>query len=363
MMQNNKNNRWNVGAQLRIVVPSPSSIQLLFAVSLLLVITIFDNPRCANALFVVDIYPAMARRRSMASTSILHMGKGFNKARNKQADLAKKMAIAKEQNMATDFNVPSTSTDNNKKKKEEDGDDSGGDERKRREDFETLLRTTKGALPSKDVTEPAYIAPMQAGSKTKKIVPKEKPPKKKTLEQQQQEEKEKLLKQKVFHIEVQRLHFESLIDVETSAPLGVIGAAKLVPWVPPYLKNCLIVFVDPRSNSNDLRRTIKYHSSSSSSDEGEVVFVTADSVGETRSWLKRNEIDLETSSSTPKIRIFSDPGLSFMTSYDIIGDGIDHRWSMTMLVFDTNGDILQLERDVDPSRCNELVASTISGTE
>ena len=81
------------------------------------------------------------------------------------------------------------------------------------------------------------------------------------------------------------------------------------------------------------------------------------------SWLKRNGIDsataTATATSTSKVRIFSDPQLSFMASYEIIGDDIDHRWSMTMLVFDTNGDILRVERDVDPSRSNQLVSSTI----
>ena len=97
-------------------------------------------------------------------------------------------------------------------------------------------------------------------------------------------------------VEAQRIHFEELIDVSTSTALGVIGAAKLVPWVPPYLKSCLIVFVDPRTNSNDLRRTIQYlssistissssssSSSSPSDNDGDVVFVTADSVAETKS--------------------------------------------------------------------------------
>jgi hypothetical protein len=69
-----------------------------------------------------------------------------------------------------------------------------------------------------------------------------------------------------------------------------------------------------------------------------------------------------------KIRILSDPTLSFMSSYGIIGCGdedddataaADYRWSMSMLVFDTNGDTVQFERDVDPSHCTELVTKTI----
>lgn len=174
------------------------------------------------------------------------------------------------------------------------------------------------------------------------------------------------------------------MDVETAAPLGAIGAANLVPWVPPFLKTGLIVFVDPRSNSNDLRRAMKYQysysslsSSSSSADKtndnnknnkkisqvADVIFVTADSVGETKAWLKRNKMDVRaavtTASPLPSIRILADPEMSFMTSFKVIGDTLDQRWSMTMLVFDTYGNIMRLVRDVKPSICNQVVSEAI----
>jgi len=89
-------------------------------------------------------------------------------------------------------------------------------------------------------------------------------------------------------------------------------------------------------------------------------------VGETLAWLKRNEIDIVNhqpdSKSTPNTRILSDPRLSFVTNYEIVGGDntavVDHRWSMAMLAFDTNGDLVRVERDVDPSRCSELVYNT-----
>ena len=211
------------------------------------------------------------------------MGKGFNKARNKQAELKKKMAIAKAQN----------NEQKGGENKTIDTTTSGGDvdisRTEGREAFEALLRTTKGAIPSGDDTESAYIAPMQAGNsktKKKKSGPKPKPPKQKTKAREKKGQRDE---HRQSIVEAQRRHFESLLDAETSAPLGAIGAAKLVPWVPPFLKTCLIVFVDPRSNSNDLRKTMRYHASSSlvtapSSGKGgvDVAFVTADSVGETQ---------------------------------------------------------------------------------
>ena len=48
-----------------------------------------------------------------------------------------------------------------------------------------------------------------------------------------------------------------------------------------------------------------------------------------------------------------------MTTYEIVGDAIDHRWSMVMLVFDTKGDLVRMERDVEPSRCGEVVAGAM----
>ena len=56
----------------------------------------------------------------------------------------------------------------------------------------------------------------------------------------------------------QRQHFESLISIDTERPLGPIEAAKLVPWVPPYLQEYLVVVADPRSQSVEWRQAIQY---------------------------------------------------------------------------------------------------------
>jgi len=317
----------------------------------------------------------LPHRRSGKTT--IDMGKGFQKARNKQADLAKKMAIAKAQNQAAPCSDTGTAVPNNTKDNDNDNDsnprkskDTSGinGDQEGRDVFERLLRTTKGALPTGDETESAYFAPIQAGSNTKnKIAPQNfnrpKKTKKANSNSKKEEENDDLRTQTVV-VEARRKHFESLIDIATTAPLGAIGAAKLVPWVPPFLKKGLIVFVDPRSNSKDLRRTMKYHASSSlslSSGDIDIVFVTADSAGETQAWLKRNGIDLMNppeSKLTPNIQILSDPRLSFMTKYEIIGDTIDHRWSMAMLAFDTKGNLVRMERDVEPSHCSQLVSNT-----
>ena len=258
-----------------------------------------------GSVLVVDAWTVhrLTHRRS-GTTTIQNMGKGFNKARNKQAELAKKMAIAKSQNQAapsTTSDETATSSDgpkntNNDKDKDiktqqklKDIDDK---QQERMKDFENLLRTTKGAMPSGDDSEAAYLSPIQAGGKIKKkkiVPPVNHNRRTKSKKKKDEKSSDDVRTTQEIVIEAKRQHFESLIDATTSAPLGPIGAAKLVPWVPPFLKKGLIVFVDPRSNSKDLRRTMLYHASSSLVEipgngniDVDVAFVTADSVGETQ---------------------------------------------------------------------------------
>jgi hypothetical protein len=248
---------------------------------------------------------------------------GFSKARSKQAELAKKMADAKtviqktpHTNSLENEEFFSSTTSQNKDSSNQ-GNNNNKDEASRDKEtqdcelFAKLLSTTRGAIPTDKDTDAAFILPMTAGKTKAKIKQKpppslskvEKPPSAKELQQKQDEAKT-----------AQRIHFESLIDVETSRPLGAIGAAQLVPWVPPYLTDCLIVLVDPRANSGDLRQALKYvtsnlqqqqHQQSNEKDgrdekdaptttsEGgrvknkrlrdQVIFISADSVEETKS--------------------------------------------------------------------------------
>jgi len=56
--------------------------------------------------------------------------------------------------------------------------------------------------------------------------------------------------------EAKRADFEALVSSETSRPLGPVEAALLVPWVPPYLSEYLVVLADPRRQSRDLRQAV-----------------------------------------------------------------------------------------------------------
>jgi hypothetical protein len=86
-----------------------------------------------------------------------------------------------------------------------------------------------------------------------------------------------------------RLHFEPLISLQSKQPLGSMGAAKLVPWVPPYLQDYLVVLADPRKQSSDLRRAIQYLLSSSNLKPqvlAQVVVISADPIVETAKYVR-----------------------------------------------------------------------------
>jgi len=374
-MPKTNHHRQIVSGNVRLPV-APTARLMVVMVMLVFVVSCLEGfarmaVHTGGSVLVVDAWMVnnLTRRRS-GTTTIHNMGKGFNKARNKQAELAKKIVIAKSQNQA----VPSTSDEiktssNNDRdiKAQQKSKDTDDNQQERMKEFETLLRTTKGAIPwgddSGSDSGSANMNPAGSKTKKKKIVPqvnhnRSTKSKRKKDEKNNNNVGNNRNTQGVV-IEARRQHFESLIDATTSAPLGPIGAAKLVPWVGPLLKKGLIVFVDPRSNSKDLRRTMLYHATSSLLDgniDVDIAFVTADSVGESQAWLKRNEITPNPTSN--KIHILCDAQWSFMKKYEIVGDTIDHPWSMAMMAFDTKGDIVRMERDVEPSHCNQLVSDT-----
>jgi hypothetical protein len=80
-----------------------------------------------------------------------------------------------------------------------------------------------------------------------------------------------------------RPDFEPLVSLETTLPLGPMGAAQLVPWVPPYGTKCLVAIADPRKQSGDLRQTILYLNANLEDPVlALVMVVSADTVGDTK---------------------------------------------------------------------------------
>jgi peroxiredoxin len=150
------------------------------------------------------------------------------------------------------------------------------------------------------------------------------------------------------------------VEVETSQPLGPMKAASLVPWVPPFLCNCLVVIADPRRQSTDLYKSIQYLEAQSSSSSEPMAFqtivISADSVPEMMAWKKRSQID-----ELHNVRMLEDPQQEWMKTYDCIHD-VD-RWSMSVLVFDSSGIMRHHSREVDPSRVCQLVSEVVATIE
>ncbi|KAL3944433.1 MAG: hypothetical protein SGBAC_001511 [Bacillariaceae sp.] len=272
------------------------------------------------------------------------MGKGFNKARNKQAQLAEKLNISKQQ----EGKLVEPRDD---KKKSGDGNEPS------QEDFQRLLDSTLWAMPTEDDSNSAFIPEIKVGKPKKKKVRKD--PQAKIDAERAVAEKKRMEQEAKKRNNAQRRYFEPLVNVETNQALGVIDSAQLVPWVPPYLKDCLIVIVDPRPNSAELRQSIQYLGSvvepnkeeedkkSQRTIQDQVIFVTADSTKEAQAWLKRSKTE-------SLIPIFSDPDLAWMNQYKAT-----EGWCMSMMTFDTDGSIVENNANIQPSAVTQLVLDTL----
>lgn len=214
--------------------------------------------------------------------SHLQMGKGFNSARNKQAELAKRMEAAKRQKNP-DFYDSNEEPEEIKVSADE-------QLQKDREEFAQLLSTSHLPKPEKkSVAMRSTLdqaakdrAPTLSKSKGPKVNAKKL--KKKKMKQagggSNGEEAEDVPLQQGDV--ARRRDFEHLVSTETSLQLGAIRAAQLVPWVPPYLSNYLVVVADPRSQSGDLHQTVQYLTSNLEPEMlAQVMVVTADSAAET----------------------------------------------------------------------------------
>lgn len=196
---------------------------------------------------------------------------------------------------------------------------------------------------------PAMVGRVKA-VKTRKANDGKRQKKKRTEEREEETNVDKPLQEGDI---ARRRDFEPLIDCNSGIPLGAIDAARLVPWVPPFVKDCMIILADPRAQSNDLRRTIQYLTSNLSSTSGileQVIAISSDDIADTNNW--KNRVDVDTS-----IRIFSDRNWEWMRRYSaVVNDG---RWSLSIIVIDTNGVICEVIRDVEPSSASQLVAQSV----
>jgi hypothetical protein len=192
---------------------------------------------------------------------VLEMGKGLNKARNKQADLLRKMEIARQQKEGdtTDENAPQSlqSLSNAEIKKQND--------QKR---FEQLLKQESSNVLSA-YTRDGYLS-----------------------KEQEEEEISAAISgvERLFEGDPAPAEpFEELVSIKSENAIGKTGASHLVPWL---RKNAarrgefLIVLTDPRMKSPELRETVKNLSVNLPAHLRErLIVINADSPAENRRYI------------------------------------------------------------------------------
>jgi hypothetical protein len=215
--------------------------------------------------------PHASYRARSDTTSLCALGK----AQNKQAELARKLELAKiqQRELVSDH-------DANKQQQ--------NDEMKRRMDqdrteFAQLLAKNIPPVVQREKTftkaESAPAMPIVKPKAKSKVVKRQK--KADGLDEPCLESLSENLSLKQGDV-AKRRHFETLVSVQTKQPLGPMNAAQLVPWVPPFHSTYMIVLADPRKQSPELRQVMQYLSSNTALDIlSQVIVISADLPEET----------------------------------------------------------------------------------
>ncbi|CAJ1961621.1 unnamed protein product [Cylindrotheca closterium] len=132
--------------------------------------------------------------------------------------------------------------------------------------------------------------------------------------------------------------FNCLIPTTSEQPIGEMGAKRLVPWTRDGRgSDFLVVVCDPRIKSNDLREITKAISMELPKNLlKETIVISADSPAENRRFLKKSNV--------ANIDMFSDESKTWMKAYTALG--AQKLYSTMYIVAD--GRIQRIARDLDP---------------
>lgn len=188
------------------------------------------------------------------SYTALDMGKGLNKAKNKQAALAKKMDLARQQKEgvvqddASDKSIQSLSDAEIKKR----NDQLRFEQLLQQESSNVLNNYSKDGYLSKEQEEEEISAARRGV--------------------------DRLFEGDPAPYDV----FEGLVDIKTSNAIGTSGAKRLIPKEGEYL----IVVTDPRMKSDELREAVKTLSVDLPSElRKKLIVINADSPAENRKYV------------------------------------------------------------------------------
>mmetsp|Transcript_1345 Transcript_1345/g.1765 ORF Transcript_1345/g.1765 Transcript_1345/m.1765 type:complete len:288 (+) Transcript_1345:188-1051(+) len=229
-------------------------------------------------------------RMHFQSSSALSMGKGLNKARNKQAALAKKMEIAKQKREGSLEDGEKKLTDQEMKEKND------------RLRFQEMLENTPAGA---NMNADDYLS-----------------------QKQLEEDMEAYRSGEDRRFEgdpAPSEPFEELVSIKTQNAIGKSGASRLLPWLRKTSSNksdYLVVVTDPRDKSEEFRKAIKnLNGILSPSIKNNLIYINADTPAENRRWMKKNDL--------MNIELFSDEKMEWMQAYTALGR---KRWSMTCFV-------------------------------
>ena len=318
-----------------------------------------------SAFLISTITTATLRHRHATTinnnkTRLFGKGSFRGGVKNKQAALAQKMELAKKQQRQTGDNddtpkndeVVVETSDNDNSPKEDDA----------HAEFAKLLAHSQPPPKSSSKDKGISFGPSAPGSNmakyksqqsTKTLAPK----KARDTQQPAAEEEDTSAFPLQQGSQARRRDFEPLVNVTTDQPLGPVRAASLVPWVPPFVVDFLVVVADPRPHSNEWRRSVDYVQSTFRGPQdttGRIQFlaVTAaeEPTPETRAWMTRahmNDHDM--------LAVVQDATSEWMTTY-----GCRDGWSLHILIIDNDGIIQVHQGGVDPAQVCSIVTDAVS---
>lgn len=251
------------------------------------------------------------------------MGKGFNKAGNKQADLARKLALAKQQTNKEEPASPIESEGSIASLSEA--------EIKKRNDklrFEELLKRESASVLN-DYSKDGYLT------------------------KDQEEEEVQAARSGVDRLfegdQAPSEPFEELVSVESGNAVGKAGVSRLVPWLRKNGQDdYLIILTDPRRKSPEMRESIQHLTTELPLGVlSKLIVVNVDSPAENRRWMKKNGVE--------NVEVYSDEKLQWMRAYTALGE---KRYFMCMFIV-RNERVEKLAREVDGSMAARVIQNAI----
>jgi sugar diacid utilization regulator len=145
--------------------------------------------------------------------------------------------------------------------------------------------------------------------------------------------------------------FEELVSIKSENAIGEGGASRLVPWLRKNVdrrSDYLIILSEPRLKSPELRASMKSLSIDLPADiMNRLIVVNADSPAENRRWIKKNNCF--------NVDIYSDEKREWMRAYTALGKD---RLSMSLFVV-ADERIKRLAREVDGLQAMMVVTNAV----